>query len=103
MADFTTELMDSVPTNFSAADFDSTFSGMLLPPAIFRNQTNGSVGIVFGSFNSSRLFPLVNKSLDTFAVASTIVSATILGNVSELESSVYVVLQLESEVIILVS
>ncbi len=97
-SDLRTELNNSMTTNFTAADFQNSFSGIILPPYIFENQTNESVGIVFGAYRSSRLFPLVNKTLDAFAVASTVVSATITRNILELLPPIYVVLQLEDKV-----
>lgn len=90
--------MDFTGGDISASDFDENYSGILLPPDVFANNPDESVGIVFSSYSSSQIYPLINKTLETFDVASSIVSATLIGNASEFNASVYVVLKLQVEV-----
>ena len=94
-----TDLMDSVATNISAAEFDGNFSGISLPPDIFESpEFSDNVGIVFSSFTSSQLFPLRTTDAGSFSVNSSIVAATILGTSTQINSSVHIVLQLHFEV-----
>jgi len=85
--------------NSSATEFDENFSGILLPPDIFESlEFSDDVGIVFSSFTTSQLYPLRSSVPEFFSVNSSVVSATILGNYTQLNSSVHVVLQLHVEV-----
>ena len=73
----------------------------MLPPGIFINETNTSdTSIVFSMFNFSDLYPLLNKSAEEFDVASTVVSATVVGseNSEMLPVNVTIVLLLHIEV-----
>lgn len=84
--------------NISAADFPDNYAGIMLPPIVFVNQTKTNTDIVFSSYTSSEFYPLVNRTLENYAVASSIISATVLGNDSEFNGVIYIVLRLHLEV-----
>ena len=82
----------------NSTDYPDDYAAIMLPPDVFLNQTMTNVNIVFSSFSSSDFYPLVNKTLESFAVASNTISATVLGNASELNGYVFIVLRLHFEV-----
>ena len=67
----------------------------MLPPEAFSTSGENS-NIVFSMFESSELFPLINKSIESFAVASTIASATIFGGEERISANITIVLKLHS-------
>ena len=100
--------------NTEASQIESGLVSIVLPPALF-NQTslNGDeISILFGMYDSSILFPLPEDSMlftnpnvtyETFAVASTLAAATIVGfaNLTFNDVEITIVLQLHSEVAII--
>lgn len=102
-ADSRTELKDFSPKDINAANYNEDFSGILLPKDVFANNDtpNSDIGIVFSLYTSSQMYPLINKTLDTFNVASTIVSAILIGNDTKFNASIYIVLKLQYEVILM--
>ena len=96
-------------------EVDNSSVSIILPPYIF-NQLNWNsddeISILFGMYDSSILFPLPEDSMlftnpnvtyETFAVASTLVAATIVGFENQTfdmgtDFEVYIILKLHSEV-----
>ena len=74
---------------------------ILLPPSAFSSNSSGShpIDMVFSTMTSSALYPLTNKSSASHAVASTVLSLTVLEkDVINLQDNVTIVLQLHSKV-----
>ena len=72
---------------------------ILLPSELFVELSDTNTGLVFTLFESSVLFPLFNEMRPTFAVASTVVGATIAGqDTSNLPRNVTIVLRLADSV-----
>lgn len=100
----------------NATQVDSGSVSITLPPNLFNQSSanDSEISILFGMYTSSVLFPLpedsmlftdANETYDTFAVASTLVSATIVGFENRtfsdmgVEFEVTIVLKLDSEVL----
>ena len=84
--------------NINATNYQGVYTAIMLPPVVFSNKSNPVVNVVFSSFSSSELYPLVNKTVESFEVASNIISATILGNASEVNATVFIIIRLHYEV-----
>ena len=84
---------------FNASNLTDDTVAILLPPETFANQTSPETNIVFSKFNTSELYPLFNKTFPQFAVASTVVSATVVGSEGRIASNITVILQLNITVI----
>ena len=97
-------------TNISQVDNSSVT--IIIPPEVFNSSIlsdEDEISMVFAEYDSSILYPLPpdselfieNISYANFSVASTLLTATIVGHEDEmvdLEASVTIVLKLESEV-----
>ena len=84
--------------NINATNYQGVYTAIMLPPVVFSNKSNPVVNVVFSSFSSSELYPLVNKTMEGFEVASNIISATILGSASKLNGNVSIILMLNNKV-----
>jgi len=80
----------------NAADISANTTGSIsLPPGLFSTLPDGNLGLVFTMFNTSVLYPLANETRETFAVASSVVGATVAGHtVTGLTTNVTIVLKL---------
>ena len=85
-----------------ASDISANTTGSIqLPAQLFASlsDSDGSLGLVFTMFNTSVLYPLANETRETFAVASSVVGATVAGRtVRGLSSNVTIVLKLMDSV-----
>ena len=69
-----------------------------IPPEAFQqlNISGDDVDIVFTLFNTSVLFPLANEIKSTFGVASSVISATIIGyDTTDLIANITFIAELE--------
>lgn len=80
IVDLSVSIHNFVEQNLTARDLPNNTVSIMLPPAIFNETMGTDISIVFSEFNSSELYPLFNKSSEEFDVASTVVSATIVGS-----------------------
>ena len=80
-------------TIFDASDRRNDTSTIMLPPEAFENETLNA-GVVFSLFSSPDLYPLGNGSQQDFAIASNVVSATVVGVENMNVSNVTIVLKL---------
>lgn len=80
----------------NAASISANTTGSIsLPPELFATLPDSNLGLVFTMFNTSVLYPLANETRETFAVASTVVGATVAGHtVTGLSTNVSIVLKL---------
>ena len=87
----------------NAADILANTTGSVsLPPDLFANLSDNNLGLVFTTFNTSVLYPLANETRETFAVASSVVGATVAGHtVTGLTTNVTIVLKLTEAVSII--
>ncbi|SMN12383.1 hypothetical protein SPBRAN_829 [uncultured Candidatus Thioglobus sp.] len=85
--------------SLNASDISDT-TAIMLPPDVFTTIRGNDTSIVFSMFDSSLLYPLTNKTLEDFDVASTVVSATIIGSEDMISANITVVLRLNIEVIV---
>lgn len=75
-----------------------------LPPSLFGNLNQSSdteINLLFGAYKSSSLYPQANQTDENFAVASSVISATVIGlenDIMNLTEDVSIVLKLDSEV-----
>ena len=74
------------------------YAAIMLPPFVFSNNSGNNVDVVFSSQTTSDFYPLVNKTLETYAVDSSIISATVLGDSSEFNGDIFVILRLHKQV-----
>jgi len=83
-----------------AADISANTTGSIsLPPDLFTTLLDSNLGLVFTMFNTSVLYPLANETRETFAVASSVVGATVAGHtVTGLTTNVTIVLKLTEAV-----
>ena len=66
-----------------------------LPPSLFQQLSNDSFTLLFSMFESSVLLPQANESRSTFAVASTVVGATVANHdIAGLDDNITVTLRL---------
>ena len=83
--------------DFNASDLRQDTVSIMLSPDTFANQSMEDTSIVFSVFNRSDLYPLFNQSLPGFGVASSVVSATVVGS-DNISGNITVVLRLNIEV-----
>ena len=83
--------------NFNASDLPQDTVSIMLSPDTFANQSMADTSIVFSVFNRSDLYPLFNQTLPGFGVASSVVSATVVGS-DNISGNITVVLRLNIEV-----
>jgi len=83
-----------------AVDISANTTGSIsLPPDLFTTLLDRNLGLVFTMFNTSVLYPLANETRETFAVASSVVGATVAGHtVTGLTTNVTIVLKLTEAV-----
>ena len=90
----TTGASERRPVNATNVSTNTTGS-IVLPRELFRSLSNDTFGLVFIMFNTSVLYPQVNETRETFAVASSVVGATVAGHVVRgLSTNVTIVLKL---------
>ena len=72
----------------------------MIPPDAFGNGTMSGTesGVVFSMFSLPDLYPLRNGTLEDFAIASNVISATVIGMEDMISSNITIVLQLNYEV-----
>jgi len=87
----------------NATDISTNTTGSIsLPPDLFANLSDNNLGLVFTMFNTSVLYPLANETRETFAVASSVVGATVAEHiVTGLSTNVSIVLKLTESVSII--
>lgn len=86
---------------FSASDRSNDTSAIMIPPDAFGNETANSgteVGVVFSRLSSADLYPLADGTMKDFAIASQVISATVVGMENMISSNITIVLQLNYEV-----
>ena len=101
------------PSINNASQVDNSSVTITLPPELFNSSVlrdEEEISMVFAEYDSSVLYPLPpnsalftdeNETYANFSVASTLLTATIVGHeddMVELETSVTIILKLESEV-----
>lgn len=96
MADLEVSVGEFVDSSFNASGLDNDTVMIMLPPDVFENETMDA-SVVFSMFSSSELYPLTNKTFDEFNVASTVVSATVIGS-KNISANITVILKLNSAV-----
>ena len=96
-ADLTVSIDDYVE-NLNATSVAVNSVSISLPPSAFNETDNAT--IVFSMFKSSKLYPLNNLTFNEFAVASTVVSATIVGREGVIfdDTEIEITLKLDSKV-----
>ena len=84
----------------NAAQVSANTTGSIsLPAQLFATLSDSNLGLVFTMFNTSVLYPLANETRETFAVASSVVGATVAGHIVRgLSSNVTIVLKLNESV-----
>ena len=98
IADLDVELENFVDGNVNASLLEPNTVGIFLPPDIFANQTANETSVVFSTFNSSELYPLFNKTFPEFGVASSVVSATVVGSERAISGNITIILRLNIKV-----
>ena len=85
--------------SFNASDQSNDTSAVMIPPDAFGNETRSGneSGVVFSLFSSADLYPLGNGIMEDFEIASTVISATVLGE-TMISSNITIVLKLNYEV-----
>ena len=93
---------------------DNTFVSIIIPPEVFNSSVlrdEEEIAMVFAEYDSSILYPLPSNSIlftdenvtyTNFSVASTLLTATIVGHendIVDLENDITLVLKLESKVL----
>ena len=97
-------LSEDTNSSTSTSSSVSESGSITLPQSLFKslNLSNDTeIGVLFGAYKSSILFPQANQTNIDFAVDSTLVSATIIGfedHIIDLEEDVSIMLRLHSEV-----
>ena len=77
----------------------NTTGSIILPQELFGSLSNDTFGLVFTMFNTSVLYPQANETRQTFAVASSVVGATVAGHIVRgLSTNVTIVLKLMESV-----
>ena len=77
----------------------NTTDSIILPRELFGSLSNDTFGLVFTMFNTSVLYPQANETRQTFAVASSVVGATVAGHIVRgLSTNVTIVLKLMESV-----
>lgn len=84
--------------SFNASDLPEDTVSILIPPDAFINQTSADTSIVFSAFNTSDAYPLFDQAIPQFGVASSVVSATVVGSENNIFSDITVVLRLTVKV-----
>ena len=85
--------------NSAASVSPNTTGSIILPPELFGSLSNDTFGLVFTMFNTSVLYPQANETRQTFAVASSVVGATVAGHIVRgLSTNVTIVLKLMESV-----
>ena len=94
----TTGSSETEPVNAANVSTNTTGS-IILPPELFGSLSNDTFGLVFTMFNTSVLYPQANENRQTFAVASSVVGATVAGHIVRgLSTNVTIVLKLMESV-----
>ena len=101
------------PSINNVSEVDNSSVTIILPPELFNSSVlrdEEEISMVFAEYDSSVLYPLPpnsalftdeNETYANFSVASTLLTATIVGyedNMVELETNITIILKLESEV-----
>ncbi len=100
IADLAVSIENYMIESFNASDRRNDTSAIMIPPNAFGNETmNGTeAGVVFSVFSSPDLYPLGNGTTPDFAIASNVISATVIGSENMISSNITIVLKLNYEV-----
>lgn len=72
------------------------YSSIFLPPSLFQQFLNDSFTLMFTMYNSSVLLPQANETRPKFAVASTVIGATVADHdIVDLNDNITLVMHLE--------
>lgn len=92
------KIRDFEGRSFNASELPVDTVTIMIPPDAFTGQTAADTSIVFSTFNRSTLYPLVNRTIPQFGVASTVVSATVVGSENNISSDIIIILRLNIKV-----
>lgn len=98
LPDIGIEIRRFADDSFNASDLPEDTVSILIPPGAFDNQTSTDTSIVFSTFNTSDAYPLSDQVIPQFGVASSVVSATVVGSEGSIVSNITVVLRLNVKV-----
>ena len=88
-----------VSTDPETADINDPSAFIALPVSLFEEVNTTDVGIFFTFYDTAALFPLRDNLLDNFTVGTSVIGATVAGEIFEnLSDPIIIILQLSNEV-----